>query len=294
MRILLAADDKPYSEYALGRLINLAKNTWADVTILGVHPASSGKHREAGMPWPAGQGLSEALRKYRDIFLQNWSKDESPYETHGGQYEWIPTKEGTFEEVKVFRGQRKEFKLRLRTGSPADQIVAESKEQEIDLVILGCPKGEACGWKESGQVPQEVVNEADCSVLVVKEEQPVDRILACLDQGYISQESLEMVNQMITIHGAGLELIGLSQGGEMNKEVYTRLIEVGDYYSDRDVEVKTRLTDISQFEKVIAEEGRHDLLALWMGKKSLLSKWFSRGWIGRFVSESPCSLLVMR
>ena len=40
----------------------------------------------------------------------------------------------------------------------------------------------------------------------------------------------------------------------MNKEVYTRLIEVGNYYSDRDVEVKTRLTDISQFEKVIAEE----------------------------------------
>ena len=64
-----------------------------------------------------------------------------------------------------------------------------------------------------------------------------------------------MVNQMITIHGAGLELIGLSQGGEMNKEVYTRLIEVGDYYSDRDVEVKTRLTDISQFEKVMAEQG---------------------------------------
>ena len=137
------------------------------------------------MPWPAGQGLSEALRKYRDIFLQNWSKDESPVRDpwRTWELEWIPTKEGTFEEVKVFRGQRKEFKLRLRTGSPADQIVAESKEQEIDLVILGCPKGEACGWKESGQVPQEVVNEADCSVLVVKEEQPVDRILAVLDQG---------------------------------------------------------------------------------------------------------------
>ena len=53
MRILLAADDKPYSEYALGRLINLAKNTWADVTILGVHPsvvrkASGGRHAVAG------------------------------------------------------------------------------------------------------------------------------------------------------------------------------------------------------------------------------------------------------
>jgi nucleotide-binding universal stress UspA family protein len=294
MRILLAADDEPYSEYALGQLVNLAKNTWADVTILGIYPDSHGKHSGTSVPWPADLPVSKALRKYRDIFLKSWSREDSPYEAHDGQYEWISGNDGVLEEIRVFRGQKKEFKLRLRRGNPAGQIVSESAEEGTDLLILGCPKGQSCAWKESGPVPQGVVNDANCSVLVVKEEQPVRRILACLDQGYISQESLEIINQMITIHGAALELIGLSQDGEMNKDVYTRLIEVGDYYSDRDIEVKTRLADVSQFEKVIAEEAQQDLLALWMGKKSLLSRWFSRGWIGRFVSTSPSSVLVMR
>ena len=86
-------------------------------------------------------------------------------------------------------------------------------------------------------MPQRVVNDADCSVLLVKEEQPITRILACLDQSYISQDSLEMINQMATLHGAQLELIGLSSEGGMKKDVYRRLIEIGDYYEDRQIKV---------------------------------------------------------
>ena len=76
--------------------------------------------------------------------------------------------------------------------------------------------------------------------------------------------------------------------------MYTRLIEIGDYYSDRDVEVKTRLTEVSDFERFISQEVGQDLLALWVGKKSLLSCFFSRDWVGRFVSKCQTSVLVMR
>src|SRR5665811_2480515 len=80
------------------------------------------------------------------------------------------------------------------------------------------------------------------------------RQLACLDQSYISQDSLEMINQMATLHGAQLELIGLSQGGDMKKDVYRRLIEIGDYYEDRQIKVSTRLTEIAEFEDFIGKE----------------------------------------
>ncbi len=40
MRILFAADEYPYSEFALNQLIRLAMNTWADVTLLGLGAAS--------------------------------------------------------------------------------------------------------------------------------------------------------------------------------------------------------------------------------------------------------------
>ena len=160
--------------------------------------------------------------------------------------------------------------------------------------MLGCTKGAQCIWQGSAPVPQKVVNDAGCSVLLVKEEQPISRILACLDQSYISQDSLEMINQMATLHGAQLELIGLSQEGGMKKDVYRRLIEIGDYYEDRQIKVTTRLTEIADFENFIDKELQQDLLALFMGKKSLLDRFFPRDWAGRFVSKCQTSVLVMR
>ena len=35
MKILFAADEQPYSAYALTQVTRLALNTWADVTIVG-------------------------------------------------------------------------------------------------------------------------------------------------------------------------------------------------------------------------------------------------------------------
>lgn len=294
MRILFAGDEHPYSAYALKETIKLARNTWADVTLLGIQAATHAKGAAGLSVWPSDLPAGTALRGYREIFLNSWEKGESPYEVQDDRYEWIPLKDGRWEETKLIRGSRKDFRVRFRIGNPGSETLEEAKGDESDLIVLGCTKGDSCVWEASTPVPQEVVNDADCSVLLVKEEQPVSRILACLDQGYISQESLEMINQMITIHGAELELIGLSQNGDMNKAVYTRLIEIGDYYSDREVKITTRLTDVSDFERFISGEIHDDLLALWMGKKSLLSKFFSRGWVGRFVSKCQTSVLVMR
>ena len=285
MRILFAGDEHPYSEFALGETIKLAMNTWADVTLLGVTQTSN---RAADTP--AGR----ALRQYRETFLNSWSREDSPYVLGEGKYEWVSVKDGVLEEMKVLTGRKKDFKVRLRTGAPAREILAESQDDGSDLIVLGCPKGEKCEWVNSGPTPQQVVDDADCSVLLVKEQQPVTRIVACLDQGYISQESLEMINQMITIHNSSLELIGLSQNGDMEKSVYTRLIEIGDYYNDRQVEINTRLMDVTDFEQIIAKEIKQDLLALWLGKKSLLSRFYSRGWVGRFVSKCPTTVLIMR
>ena len=294
MRILFAGDEHPYSEYALKETIKLAMNTWADVTLLGVSHGAVGTDSTKGAH-PTGETLiSKALRKYRDEFLNSWSREDSPYEVGEGKYEWIPVKNGVMEEMKILSGRKKDFRVRLRTGSPAREILSESQDDGSDLIVLGCSKGDKCEWANSVPAPQQVVDDADCSVLLVKEQQPVTRIVACLDQGYISQESLEMINQMITIHNAGLDLIGLSQNGGMEKSVYTRLIEIGDYYSDRQVEINTRLMDISDFEQVIAQEIKQDLLALWLGKKSLLSRFYSRGWVGRFVSKCPTTVMVMR
>ena len=58
-------------------------------------------------------------------------------------------------------------------------------------------------------------------------------------------------------------MIGLSGGGGLKKDVYRRLIEIGDYYEDRQIQVATRLTEVAEFENTVARELKTDLLALW-------------------------------
>ncbi len=229
MQILFAADEQPYSAYALKEVTRLALNTWADVTILGVAP---GLDPEAG-PEPE-QPLVQALERYREAFLQGAEEGGlAPYKASNFRQEWVPLRGGRWEEMLVARGAKKDLKVVLRTGTEAAEIMAEAREAESDLIVLGCSKGEQCLWGGRNPVPQRVVNDADCSVLLVKEEQPVTRIIACLDQSYISQDSLEMINQVATLYGAELELIGLGSEGALKKDVYRRLIEIGDYYEDR-------------------------------------------------------------
>ena len=64
MRILFAGDEHPYSEQALKKVIELARHTWADVTLLSVLHA---------LPFAQGESLSpaqdqrvKALRHYRE------------------------------------------------------------------------------------------------------------------------------------------------------------------------------------------------------------------------------------
>jgi nucleotide-binding universal stress UspA family protein len=287
MKILFAGDEQPYSAFALREAARLAMNTWADMTLLGVQPGG-------GAAAAVAPTLNLALTRYRETFLNSWEGEDSPYALTNWQYEWTPVKEGVMEEKLVCRGNKKDFKVRLRVGNVAAGILAEAREEGGDLIVLGCSRGADCQWSGAPGVPQKVAADADCSVLLVKEEQPITRILACLDQTHVSQSSLEILNQMVTIHGAQLEVIGLNPEGGLKKEVYTRLIEVGDYYQERGVKVATRITEIADFENFITREAKQDLLALWMGKKSLLERFFPRDWVGRFVAKAQTSVLVMR
>jgi nucleotide-binding universal stress UspA family protein len=287
MRILFAGDEHPSSAFALKELTRLAMNTWADVTLLGVQAASAS-------PGPVAPALNLALNRYRETFLNSWEGEDSPYAMSNWQYEWNPVKENLWEERLVCKSGKKDFRVRLRTGNPAAAILSEAREDGSDLIVLGCTGGSECLWAGGTGVPQRVAAEADCSVLLVKEDQPISRILACLDQTYISQESLEILNQMVTMHQAELEVIGVNPEGGLKKEVYTRLIEVGDYYQDRDIKINTRIAEIADLDSLIAAEGQQGLLALWMGKKSILSRFFPREWVGRLVAQGQTSVLVMR
>jgi nucleotide-binding universal stress UspA family protein len=292
MRILFAADEHPYSAHALKKVIELARHTWADVTLLSVLPSQSALQGDSMLPSQDPQVL--ALRRYREEFLNALGGSDSPYAQDRWDHEWIPLRNGSWEDIKVCRGAKKDVKTRIRAGNADTEILNEADKDGSGLIVLGCSKGGQCEWKESAATPRKVAGNAACSVLLAQEDKTIQRILACIDQISVSQESLEMINQLVSIHDAQLELVGMTQDGGAKSEAYTRLIQIGDYFSDKGIPVNARLAEQSTFESVISTNTGQDLLAFWMGKKSLLNRLFPRDWVERFVGVCQTSVLVLR
>ena len=291
MRILCAVDENSYSEFAIKETARLAANTWANVTILGTSPE----------PIPATKGggarrtsVFKVLHNYRELFLTQFQEFASPYDTKRCGYEFIRLANGTWEELYLCRSSMKDLRVRLRTGNLAKAILAEAGEEQSDLIVLGCDQERGCSWKGDAALPKKVVNSAHCSALVVTARKKIREILCCLDQESVSQETLEMVNQMVTIHKAKLKIVGLSKGKGLEPDVDKSMQLILDYYLAREITPHLNIVDTSQLESFLAQETEQSLISLVMGKRSLLSKILSKKKVDRLVETSRSSVLILR
>jgi nucleotide-binding universal stress UspA family protein len=293
MRILVAVDQHPYSAHVVKDVAKLAGNTWADVTLLGVGPKATDIGRSsnrAGIKHP----LTEKLKNYRRNFLGHFEKEESPYEKKSCNYEFVEVKRGVWEELYICRGARKDLKIVLRSGNPVKEILAQSQEDESDLIAMGCYKKGDCQWEGAVNLPQKVANNATCSVLVVKEEKQIRKIVCCLDQENISQKSIEMINQMVTLYQTELEIVGLTNGTALKPMVEKNLNAILKYYTARQIKAWIKLVDAVSLASFISQEARRSMMALWMGEHSLLSKIFPRGKVDKLIRASESSVLLLR
>ena len=293
MRILLAVDQKPYSAHAVDDVAKLAGNTWADVTLLGVGPKATEIDRSTSRA-EINHPLAKKLRNYRRNFLDHFEKEESPYEKSSCNYEFVEVRKGIWEELYVCRGGRKDLKIVLRPGNPVKEILAQSYEDDSDLIAMGCHKKGDCQWEGTINLPQKVANNASCSVLVIKEEKQIRKIVCCLDQENISQKSIEMINQMVTLYQTELEIVGLTDGTELKPKVAKNLDAILKYYNSRQIKALIKLVPTASLESFISQEAKRSMMALWMGGQSILAKMFPRGKVDKLIQGSESSVLLLR
>ena len=291
MRILCAVDENSYSEFAIKETARLAANTWANVTILGISPEPISATKGGG---GRRTNVFKVLHNYRELFLTQFQESASPYDTKRCGYEFIRLANGTWEELYLCRSSMKDLRVRLRTGNLAKAILAEAGEEQSDLIVLGCDQERGCSWKSDAALPKKVVNSAHCSALVVTARKKIREILCCLDQESVSQETLEMVNQMVTIHKAKLKIVGLSKGKGLEPDVDKSMQLILDYYLAREITPHLNIVDTSQLESFLAQETEQSLISLVMGKRSLLSKILSKKKVDRLVETSRSSVLILR
>jgi len=285
MRILFAVDDQTYSASIVMEAAKLSANVWADITILSVQSSAD----------ELDENCADMLREYKTKFLNHFDGEGFPY--------YKPLEKEEFEKVgdgwqgKQNRGDGSKLcSLKIRCGDTIKEIINEAKDQDFDLIILGCSKPD-CQWKgEVFNLPQKVAQEAGCSVLVIKNIRPTRDIIGCLDQSQISQESLEMINQLVTLHQADLKIIGLtsSRGLSGKGDVEAKIGDIFNYYVAREINVWITLVEKQDLEDFVAKASREGIMAVWMGKKSIFEKLFSQNLVEKLVNTSQSSVLILR
>lgn len=299
MKILVAVDQNPYSAHAVSEVAKLAANTWANVSLLGVQTKESlpARREEIDATLLTADGpVPQALFTLQKQFLSQFDKADCPYTQVESFQGFVELKKGLYE-IPATNGNgqaRKKFTVRLRIGNQSKEILAEAKDSESDLIVLGCDHTDGCGWQEDTSIPRKVANDAACSVLIIKKKKPVERIVCCLDHDRVSQPSLEMINQMVTLHKAPLTIVGLADSLTLKSEVEHKMGNILRYYQERNIEPWIELVELSSLERFIAQESRWGLMALWMGKQSILEKAFPRSKVNKLIKGGDASVLILR
>lgn len=282
MKILIALDTKSYSQKILKDVARLAENTLADLVFLGVQDKKNSHPQEE---------LTSALRKYQQDVYSHFSPEELPYAEFNDS-KLQPISKGTW---SVSAQGMKGFTLRIASGGIAKQIVATASELECDLIILGCSGKPGCEWDGEMNVPLRVTKDASCSVLVIKQARAAKQIVSILDQSFVSQDSLEMVNQLVTIHDAGLKIIGIKEKKTTKEDALERrMIELLKYYNEREINVWVKLLESAYVKEYVTNSSKEAIVALWMGKQSLINKLFFQGMVDKLLETTKSSLLILR
>jgi len=294
MRILVAVDKNSYSAHIVGEAARLAANTWADISILGIQSKTASKGRDRNAEKSIVESLSGTIFAYRENFLDHFAEEDCPYAKHEFSGKLSEIRKSVWEETDSSRDSKKNLKVRLRIGNPVKEILAEANEEESDLIVLGCDSTNECAWEDAAGVPQKVANDAACSVLVVKKKEKVRRIVCCLDHDRTSQESLEMINQMVTLYGAKLTIVGLTENDILKADVEKKLNNILRYYLARNIDPWIELVEMSSLDSYIASGDHSRLMTLWMGKKSILEKVLPRRKVNKLIKGSESSVLILR
>ena len=289
MKILIAVDQGLYSDHAILEGARIAENTWANVTILGLKTYQDTKESDTNA------SLITSVKNYRKQFLNFFGKGDCPYPAHASDYEFVKTAPGVYVDSPVLQRAQKELKTVLRTGNPVKEIFAQAGDDDSDLIIIGCSGMEDCVWENGPLIPQKVINEASCSVLVAKDMKKIKKIVCCLDHDQVSQESIEMINQLVTFHGAALEIVGIAEGDNLKGKVENRIKSILKYYTAKHIAApEIEVVAASDFESFISARQDVALLALWMEKKSFLAKIFSKTKVTKLIKESHSSVMILR
>ena len=86
---------------------------------------------------------------------------------------------------------------RILVGDPAEVILRESSDNDVDLIVLGCHQSSALREVLLGQVHTQIINHATRPVLIVRELRNIHRILVAYSGSSCDESALNFIGPML-------------------------------------------------------------------------------------------------
>jgi nucleotide-binding universal stress UspA family protein len=171
---MVATDGSEHAEHALNiasSLVHSKKSKLIVVHVIGNDEPTPGVRKDVEVEFGSDlrQRLSSTLEIYRN--LQEIPNSSEIVSHHREVSRVINTIYGEQllkrSEDQLRENGHESVTTLLLNGDPADQLVAQAKKYEADMVVLGC-RGLGRVKMLFGSVSQQVVHELDCRVVLVK------------------------------------------------------------------------------------------------------------------------------
>ena len=86
---------------------------------------------------------------------------------------------------------------RILVGDPAEVILREASDKDVDLIVLGCHHSSALREILLGQVHTQVINHADRPVLIVRELRDITEVLVAYSGSSCDESALSFISPML-------------------------------------------------------------------------------------------------
>jgi nucleotide-binding universal stress UspA family protein len=86
---------------------------------------------------------------------------------------------------------------RILLGDPAEVVLREASDKDVDLIVLGCHRSSALREMLLGQVHAQVINHADRPVLIVRELWNLTDVLVAYSGSSCDESALHFISPML-------------------------------------------------------------------------------------------------
>ncbi len=248
MNILVIVESTGFNKKLAKEVGRLAANTWANITLLGYLPK---------LVKEKSRTLQENIIKYRDEILSCFSDEGSPYPRIWSE-EWQNKDQSL---VMPMESAQKRLDLIIVKAEDDLNIISFLRSKPVDLLIFG----------DQADFQSPVIAgtmEVAGSLLVIKGIKDPHQVVCCLDHDQIHHNSLDIINQLVTLYNAELKIVGFSNGGQNQKKIEACLQYLLNYYSNLKVTPWLELVDASIKAQFLVKESQKKLVALGYEKKS--------------------------